>query len=169
MVAVLAPLLVSSAALAGGKVKARILCGVVIKNKVVTVVPTPDNRRLDDPISCAVHVDSARGVGELKATVATDAHGRENRESPTGPIDADNDFEAVLKPSGTGLMQDETDYDPCEDFTINAFIEDAGTMVWQQKIDVTQRCPAEEPAARTRSKSPRRTIPTPRPAPRPRH
>jgi len=124
--------LVAAAHLAeAGKVKAQVLCGVIVDNKVETVIPAPDKRKLDKPISCAVHLDAGFDVADLNAMLFTD---RDSAMKHSGPIGKDADFEKVL------AVDD--DFAACSDFTITARVLSADRQLWESKIVVKQVCPA---------------------------
>ena len=142
LAATLAPLLAPATALAKPEVKAELLCGVVAGEQVVTVVPTADGRRLDQPVTCAVHISSARNTVELSAAAFTDAPGRARNDPHTDNISADQDFEFTLTPSGPGVDAAHSDFDPCASFSITAHIDQDGAQIWKQTVKVVQTCPA---------------------------
>ncbi|MCX5742743.1 MAG: hypothetical protein NT062_09625 [Proteobacteria bacterium] len=128
-------------------VKAQVLCGVVVGDKVETVVPTPDQRKLDKPITCAIHLTAGTGTADLNAKISTDApdaltHG--------GPIGKTVDFSTQLAPAD--------DYQPCASFTVTARVFSADRKVWESKIAVKQVCPAAPAATKP---APPATKPTP--------
>ena len=119
-----------------GNVKAQALCGVVTSGKVEVVVPTPDKRKLDKPISCAVHLDAAPDGAALSASVGVTTDGVDG----TGHGDAitkTKDFEVQLSPG--------TDYTTCKTFSIVAKVTDDNhdnKVLWQTAIVVEQACVA---------------------------
>ena len=115
-----------------GKVSAQVLCGVIADGKVAVVVPTPDKRKLDQPISCAIHVDGAPAGTTLIAKMFTSAEGAMKH---AGPITPDKDFEQVLQAAD--------DYLSCSDFVITARVtNDDDKVLWESKLAVKQACPA---------------------------
>jgi hypothetical protein len=117
-------------------VKAQILCGIIKKGKVVTTIPTSDGRKLDDPISCAVHVD--QGSGDLMAYVWAGEDGDKHK----GAISSGNDLEVSLEPVHNVAM---SQYAPCTNFTIYADIARDGETVWHDEIKVVQSCTPDCP------------------------
>jgi len=130
--AVLAAVLGMAAPAHADPVKAKILCGVIKNGKVVTVVPTSDGRKLDDPISCAVHLDKGGG-SDMTAYVWAGSDGTKHK----GAISTGTDFEVSLEPVHNVAMDQ---YAPCTNFTIFADITSGDETVWHDEIKVTQSC-----------------------------
>jgi hypothetical protein len=117
------------------KPKAQMLCGVVANGKVETVVPTKDNRKLDKPISCAIHVE-AGNVDHAGISVIID--GNEGNQH-YDVVDVGTDLEAELP------VDEEMGFPTCHDFTILGRIYKDKKSVWEQKIAVKQTCPKPGP------------------------
>lgn len=133
------------------KPTAEALCGVITDGKVETVVPTPDKRKLDKVIACAIHVKT--GAAEA-ASISVLVDGKEGASSfdvlPKG-----EDHEATLSPG--------SDYPTCKDFVIVARLYKDKQPVWEKKMPVVQACP---PGAAATKPTPPASKPAP-PAPKP--
>lgn len=131
-IAALAAVLGVAAPADADTVKAQILCGVIKNGKVVTVVPTSDGRKLDDPIRCAVHLDQGSG-NDLTARVWAGSDGSKQK----GSISTGTDFEASLEPVHNVAMDQ---YAPCTNFTIFAEVARGDDTLWHDEIKVVQSC-----------------------------
>ncbi|MCE9577133.1 MAG: hypothetical protein K8W52_28555 [Deltaproteobacteria bacterium] len=134
-----------------GKVSAEVLCGVTDGGEVEVVVPTPDGRKLDKPITCAIHLDAAPAGKTLIAQVVTSADGAMKH---SGPITPDADFTQVLAPGD--------DFAACASFAITARVtSDAGATLWESKLSVKQTCPAQAKPAPPAARKPPPSEPPP--------
>lgn len=115
------------------KLTAEALCGIVVNGEVATVVPAPDHRKLDKPISCAIHLTS----GSADAASISVLVGGEEGASSFDVLPKGEDHEATLAPGN--------DYPTCKDFVILARLYKNKKPVWEKKLAVTQACAAAAP------------------------
>lgn len=126
----LAPVVVVPRTVHAGAVDAAMLCGVFKQTEVDYVVPTPDGRKLTQPIACAIQIQKAP-KGSLSASVWVKTG---ERESPrlSKPIAKGDDFAVELSPT--------RDFSPCTNFEIIARIVGPDGVLWQDTKSVTQTC-----------------------------
>ena len=129
-----------------GKLAPEVMCGVIAAGKVEVVVPTPDKRKLDKPVSCAIHLDAV--ADPKKTLVAQMFASAPGAMKHNGPIAPDKDFEQVLVPGD--------DFPACGDFTITARVtNDDDKVLWEKVIAVaTPKCAPAAPAAKPAASKP---------------
>lgn len=129
---------------------AEALCGVIVDGKVETVVPAPDHRKLDKPISCAIQVKS----GSADAASISVLVGGTEGASSFDVLAKGQDHEATLAPG--------SDYPTCKDFVIVARLYQNKKPVWEKKLPVAQRCAvAPSPPSTVAKPKPPADKPTP--------
>jgi hypothetical protein len=110
--------------------KPQVLCGVIDGDKVAFVVPTSDNRKIDKPISCAIHAEEGSYDGAGITVMIGGKGDKEHQDT----FELGKDFETTFDPGAVD------GFPVCGDFTIVAHLYKDQKVKWEQKLAVKQTC-----------------------------